>query len=92
MNVFLQKEKEVEEVQVEKSPAASTDLLGLESSVAGVQQVWTSAPSPLGTFQSSRKSYLSTHLDRLKSHLFNLSFSDSPDSISSHSPSKLHPP
>src|SRR6218665_3206852 len=29
---------------------------------------------------------------KLKSHLFKLSFPDSPDSISSHSPPKLHPP
>src|SRR6218665_3618642 len=29
---------------------------------------------------------------KLKSHLFKLSFSDSPDSISAHSSPKLHPP
>src|SRR6218665_1993454 len=71
-------------------------------------RLWNDLPPELRTFslpQPSSLQIIKHHLQhaplsvpprvfhsKLKSHLFKLSFPDSPDSISSHSPPKLHPP
>src|SRR6218665_3269214 len=71
-------------------------------------RLWNDLPPELSTFSLPPPSSLQSikhHLhhaplsvtprafhSKLKSHLFKLSFPDSPDSISSHSSPKLHPP
>src|SRR6218665_3433982 len=80
----------------------------LSSHLLQKPRLWNDLPPDLRTFSLPPPSSLQIikhHLQhaplsvtvrafhsKLTSHLFNLSFSDSPDSISSHSSSKLHPP